>query len=391
MSLQSPALLETYSTYPFPVVAGEGEHVFDDAGHCWLDFYGGHCVALTGQSHPTVVEAVSRQIQQLSFYSMAARVPVREAAAEALAEFTPVGLEQVFFVNSGAEANENALRVAAMLTGRERFVGFSGGFHGRSQLALSVSDQPKLHARAPGLRQKAELLPFGDHQALAQVDLSDVAAVIVEPVQSMAGVRAASRSWLSQLRARCDAAGTLLIFDEIQTGMGRLGTPFAADHYGVTPDLLTLAKGLASGIPMGALVMTPEVAAELDPGDLGSTFGGGPLACAALLATLEVIHSEDLMGNARRCEAEIRRGLEGSVVETVRGNGLLLGLVAGGNAKPLKDSLQEQGVLVGASADPDVLRLMPPLVVGSEAIESLCNAVQSFSPQQVGMMAGAGQ
>ncbi|WP_406671964.1 aspartate aminotransferase family protein [Natronospira sp.] len=373
------ALLATYSGFPFPLVAGRDEQVFGADGEAWLDLYGGHCVALTGHGHPRVVAAVSEQVARLAFYSMAASLPVRDQAAEALCDFAPDGLDQVFFCNSGAEANENALRIAAMLTGRDRFVAFEGGFHGRTQLALSVSDVPGLHAKAPGLRAEASLLPFADHAALAAADFSDVAAVIVEPIQSMAGVRAADTAWLRALEAKCRANGCLLIFDEIQTGMGRLGTPFAADLHGIRPDLMTLAKGMASGLPMGAVLMQPAVAGTLAPGDLGSTFGGGPLACAALLATLKIIREEHLMCSAAQAEQAIRRGLKGSVVSAVRGHGLLLGLVAGTQAASLKDWLQSRNILVGGSADPGVLRLMPPLTLSPRAVATLITAVHAFS------------
>lgn len=373
----SSALLTTYPSYPFPVVGGHGEYVTDDAGRDWLDLYGGHCVALTGHCHPTVAGAITEQAHTLGFYSMAARLPIRDQAAADLAAFAPASLDRVFFVNSGAEANENALRVAAMLTGRKRFVGFQGGFHGRTQLALSVSDVPDLHARAPGLRAETTLLPFGDTTALEAADLTDVAAVIVEPVQSMAGVRSGSFEWFARLREKCDEAGALLIFDEIQTGMGRLGQPFAADLLGVVPDMLTLAKGIASGLPMGALLTNDSIADGLGPGDLGSTFGGGPVACAALLATLVVIREESLMARARHAECALRRGLAGSVVQRVRGRGLLIGLEVGHGAGVLKHWLQEQGILVGGSADPAVLRLMPPLTLSMAAVTRLVSAVHA--------------
>lgn len=376
--IRSSALLATYPTYPFAVVGGNGEYVTDDTGRDWLDFYGGHCVALTGHCHPRVAGAIAEQVHTLGFYSMAARLPIREQAADRLAAFAPASLDRVFFVNSGAEANENALRVAAMLTGRQRFVGFRGGFHGRTQLALSVSDVPDLHARIPGLRAETDLLPFGDSAALEAADLDDVAAVIVEPVQSMAGVRTAPSSWFARLREKCDAAGALLIFDEIQTGMGRLGQPFAADQLGVAPDMLTVAKGMASGLPMGALLISESVADALAPGDLGSTFGGGPIACAALLATLDVIREESLMARARHAEIALRRGLKGSAVKQIHGRGLLLGLEAGEAADALRQWLLEQGILVGGSADPAVLRLMPPLNLSMAAITRLVSAAHAF-------------
>jgi acetylornithine/succinyldiaminopimelate/putrescine aminotransferase len=373
-----PALLPTYAPYPFALVAGAGERVVDEQGREYLDFYGGHCVAATGHSHPRVAAAVAAQAQALIFYSAAARLPVRDAAAEALVAFAPEHIASVFFCNSGAEANESALKVAAQLTGRSRFTAFKGSFHGRSLLALSVTDSPSLKKGLEPLLAPVDFLPFGDFEALEAADLSRSAAVIVEPIQSMAGVSTASKEWFRALAHKCRRAGTLLIFDEVQTGMGRLGTPFAAQFYGVEPDLMTLAKGIASGVPMGGLLMTADIARALKAGDLGSTFGGGPLACAALLATLGIIRDEKLMDNAARQAARIRKALAGSFVTEVRGEGLLLGLKAGAQAAALKKKLQEQRILVGGSSDVEVLRLMPPLNVSDAAVDALLGAIQEY-------------
>lgn len=370
-----PALLATYPPFPFQLVRGEGDQVFDDQGRSWWDFYGGHCVCATGHSHPRVVQAVTDQAASLLFYSAAAALPVRDEAAAALTAFA--GMASVFFCNSGAEANENALKVALLLTGRKRLAACTGGWHGRTLLALSVTDDPKITAPfaehlVPTLR-----LPFGDLAALEAADFTEIAGVIVEPIQSMAGIKTAAPAWFQALRAKCDAAGTLLIFDEIQTGMGRLGTPFAAQFYGVRPDLITAAKGLASGVPMGALLMTAPVAARLQGGDLGSTFGGGPLACAALLATLEVIASEGLLAKASAAAARLRQELVGSPVTEVLGEGLLLGLRCA-DAPALKKHLLSRRLLVGGSSDPQVLRLMPPLNVSGEALIALITAIHAF-------------
>jgi acetylornithine/succinyldiaminopimelate/putrescine aminotransferase len=371
------ALLPTYAPYPFPIVRGAGDRLWDDLGNEYLDLYGGHCVCATGHAHPRVVEAIARQAAALPFYSMAARVPVRDAAAAALVRFS--GMDSVFFCNSGAEANENALKVAAQLTGRSRFVAFRGSFHGRTLLAASVTDDAKLHAGIEPLLAEVELLPFGEMTALARADLSDVAAVIVEPIQSMAGCRTASEAWFECLREVTAKAGTYLIYDEVQTGMGRLGTPFAAQRYGVIPDMLTSAKGLASGVPMGALLMSAAVAQRLKPGDLGSTFGGAPLAAAALLATLEVIEGERLMARARAAAEALRSGLHGTVVQHVHGEGLLLGLDCGKHAKALKQRLLDERILVGGSNDPAVLRLMPPLNLSDASLDWFLDAVRAHS------------
>jgi acetylornithine/succinyldiaminopimelate/putrescine aminotransferase len=374
-----PALLPTYAPYPFPLVRGEGDRVFDDHGQAWWDFYGGHCVCATGHSHPAVVKAISAQAATLLFYSAAAALPVRDRAATEITAFA--GMDSVFFCNSGAEANENALKMALLLTGRKRLAAFEGGWHGRTLLALSVTDDPKITEPFADQLVPCLRLPFGDLAALVAADFSDIAGIIVEPIQSMAGIKTASREWFQALRAKCDGSGTLLIFDEIQTGMGRLGTPFAAQFYGVRPDLITSAKGLASGVPMGALLMTAAVASKLKGGDLGSTFGGGPLACAALLATVEVIEAEGLMGRASKAAARLRKELKDSIVNEVLGEGLLLGLRSA-HAAALKKHLLARNILVGGSGDPTVLRLMPPLNVSDGALLALITAIHSFVPEQ---------
>ncbi|MEI6471497.1 MAG: aminotransferase class III-fold pyridoxal phosphate-dependent enzyme [Holophagaceae bacterium] len=374
-----PALLPTYAPYPFPLVKGEGDRVFDDAGGAWWDFYGGHCVCATGHSHPAVVKAVADQAASLLFYSAAAALPVRDVAAERITAFS--GMDSVFFCNSGAEANENALKLALLLTGRKRLAAFDGGWHGRTLLALSVTDDPKITQPYADHLVPTLRLPFGDLDALAAADFSAIAGVILEPIQSMAGIKTASRPWFEALRAKCDASGTLLIFDEIQTGMGRLGVPFASQFYGVRPDFMTSAKGLASGVPMGALLMTASVAAKLKGGDLGSTFGGGPLACAALIATVDAITGEGMMANAAKAAARLRQELAGSVVSEVLGEGLLLGLRSA-HAAALKKHLLACHILVGGSGDATVLRLMPPLNLSDEALSALITAIQSFVPEQ---------
>jgi len=379
----SHALLPTYPAFPFPLVRGEGDVVFDDGGRRFFDFYGGHCVCGTGHAHRKITAAITRQANELLFYSTAAEVPVRNAAAEALRRFANCDREldfsSVFFCNTGSEANENALKIAAKLTGRYRFAAFAGGWHGRGILPLSVTDDPKITEPYLPFLAPCARLPWNDEAALEAFDFRQVAAVILEPVQSMAGVRVATPRFLSRLREVTEAAGTVLIFDEIQTGMGRLGRPFAAAKYCLQPDLLTTAKSIASGVPMGALLMTSAIADQLKIGDLGSTFGGSPLACAALLATLEIIQGERLMDRAVEAEAKIRQSLANTCVAEVLGTGLLLGLRVSGAAAALKQHLQDEGILVGGSANPEVLRLMPPLNITDEAVAALAEAVRAFS------------
>lgn len=384
------ALLNTYATYPFTLSHGKGEHVYDTTGRRYIDFYGGHCVCTTGHGHPQVIAAIRQQLDNLMFYSNVAPLAIREQAAQRLLDYAGPGMAGVFFCNSGSEANENALKTAVQFTGRQRLTAFSGAFHGRTLLALSVSDTPRLKAACPDLVADVEFLSFNDPAALAAADFTETAAVIVEPVQSMAGIRVVDDAWLNELRSKCTAAGALLIFDEVQTGFARLGSPFAIQHFGVEPDLVTLAKGIASGIPMGAVLTADPVAAAIQTGDLGSTFGGGPVACAALLATLDVIEQEGLARHAADCHQLITRQVAGGPVNAVLGAGLLLGLDAGDDAALLHQHLMDCGLLTGKSNDPAILRLMPPLNISAAAIEALATAIASYPQAAANPPATAG-
>jgi len=374
-----PALLDTYAAFPFVLDHGVADRVYAEDGTVYFDWYGGHCVTSTGHCHPRVTAAIAEQAQKLLFYSAAARLRIREQGAQALIDYLAgAGLSSVFFCNSGAEANENALKLAIKQTGRNGLVSFDGGWHGRTLLALSVTDDPKITSPYAAILPANQRLPFADFDALEGFDFSTTAAVIVEPIQSMSGIRCASADWFARLRERTATAGCWLIFDEIQTGMSRLGVPSAAEFYGVQPDAITLAKGLASGVPIGATVLNAQRAAAVQAGDLGSTFGGGPLAMAAMLATLAVINEEALGARAQQVAMRLRRSLPGSVVEAVIGEGLLLGVRTRGPAAALKRHLFERRLLVGASGDPAVLRLMPCLNISDDAVDALETAVNEF-------------
>lgn len=373
------ALLETYAAFPFVLARGAADRVYAEDGTEYLDFYGGHCVTLTGHSHPAVVAAITAQAPELLFYSAAARLPIRQRAAESLIDFLAgAGLASVFFCNSGAEANENALKLAIKQTGRSAILSFDGGWHGRTLLALSATDDPKITDPYQSILAPHARIPFADLAALEATDFSRYAAVIVEPIQSMSGIRCASETWFKRLRELTAAAGTWLIVDEIQTGLGRMGAPSAAEFYGIAPDAMTLAKGLASGVPIGATVLNAERAAAVKPGDLGSTFGGGPLAMAALIATLDVVRNEGLIARSAAVCARLSNSLVGPVVSAVRGQGLLLGLQTHAPAAGLKQHLYARRILVGASGDPHVLRLMPCLNVSDAALAALEAAIADY-------------
>lgn len=356
------ALLPVYPPMPVRPVRGRGAWLVDEDGQEWLDAYGGHAVASTGHSHPDVVRAIAEQADRLLFYSAAVTLPIRGALADRLAGLCPEPLRKVFFSNSGAEANENALGLARKRTGRRNIVSVRGGWHGRTPGTLACTDGARYEeaAKRSGIPLSTRV-PFNDDASLeAMVDQS-VAAVIVEPVQGLEGARDCSVEFLRAARQACTRAGAALIFDEIQCGVGRSGAFTAAEVYGVTPDALTLAKGLAAGLPIGATIITPWLAEGLVMGDLGSTFGGGPVVCAAALANLDVIEREGLLANVQRVSAHLRaRALELGV-PAVQGRGLLLGLRLGRPAADVQRALFGHRVLTGTSADPEVLRLMPPL------------------------------
>ena len=360
--MTTDALLPVYAQMPVRPVSGHGSWLVDESGAEWLDAYGGHAVAATGHSHPHVVQAISKQAATLLFYSSVVAHPNREALARELARLSPDPLGRVFFCNSGAEANENALHLARKVTGRQGVVSLAGGWHGRTVATLAVTDGPKYEAGA--LRAGMPLsirVPFDDVAALDRAVDASIAAVILEPVQGMTGARDCSPEFLAAARRICSERGALLIFDEVQCGVGRCGAFTAAESFGVVPDVLTLAKGLGSGLPIAATITTPEVAARLAIGDLGSTFGGGPVPCAAALATIEVIEREGLIENAIVVGEQLRKGALEIGVTSVQGRGLLLGLRLDRPAAEVQRALFERRILTGTSSDPAVLRLLPPL------------------------------
>jgi acetylornithine/N-succinyldiaminopimelate aminotransferase len=358
----SAALLPVYAQFPVRPVRGRGSWLIDGNGDRWLDAYGGHAVAATGHSHPEVVRAIAEQAAELLFYSTAVPHPAREALADKLAELCPDPLARVFLCNSGAEANENALHLARRHTGRQTIVSLRGGWHGRTVATLACTDGARYEeaARRSGIPLSRKV-PFGDIGALDRAVDGAVAAVIVEPVQGFAGARDCSPEFLHAARRICDERGALLIFDEVQCGVGRCGAFSAAEAFGVTPDLLTFAKGLAAGLPIGAVIATEEVTSTISVGDLGSTFGGGPVPCAAALANIAVIEREGLIENAVKTghyltERALRLGLS-----RVSGRGLLLGLHLSRAAAGVQQALFQHRILTGTSTDPHVLRLLPPL------------------------------
>lgn len=382
--LTSP-LAEVYAQYPFPLTKGDGVYVYDQSGRRYIDFYGGHAVSLLGHNPPEVMTALEDQGKELMFYSNLARIPLREIAATKLLEFAGGYFDKVFFCNSGGEANENALKIALM-TGmssnkavvKDKLVGFSGGFHGRTALSMSVTDKPEWHSYLKGRLGNTMFLFPNDLSGLVEIDQT-TAAVILEPIQSIGGVIEFEYKYLQALRLRCSEVGALLIFDEVQTGMGRTGIPFVSGFSGVMPDMMTLAKGLAGGFPIGAVCMQESLYQQLKVGDLGATFGGGPLALAAMQATIETIQNEDLIDAVRTISdygREKFQSLHG--VMQVRGRGFLLGLLLNVNAAEVQKELFERGIIVGTTSNKHVLHLLPPFTLQKVHIDELCYALKEI-------------
>jgi acetylornithine aminotransferase/acetylornithine/N-succinyldiaminopimelate aminotransferase len=356
--------VRTYKTLPVTIARGEGAYVWDAEGKRYLDMYAGHAVASTGHAHPHVVSAIAEQAGQLIFYSNVVDLEVRHRAAGKLLAHAPEGITSALFANSGAEANENALKMAVLQTCRKKIVAFEGGFHGRTLLATNVTGTEKYRRLAPYDVAEVTFVPFGDVEAASAAVDGETAAVILEPIQSMAGCRMAAPNFYRTLRELTARHGAYLVYDEVQTGVGRTGSMFFAGRDGVVPDIICLAKGIASGVPLSAVLVSAEVAERVQYGEFGATFGAGPLAMAAMLATIEVIEREDLLARVRHVGAFLRAELEAIPgVEEVRGLGLLLGVKTGHPAAALNAGLLARGVIAGGSDDPRVLRLLPPLTL----------------------------
>jgi acetylornithine/N-succinyldiaminopimelate aminotransferase len=372
--------LATYKKMPIVAERGEGVWIYASNGDRYLDLYGGHAVAGTGHCHPHVIAAIREQTEKLLFYSNLVYSEARVRAAEKLVSIAPERLTKAFFCNSGTEANENAMRMARMATGRENIITFSGGFHGRTADAISATFLGKYREigkpNVPGHLQ-AE---FGEIESVRTLANDSVAAIMLEPIQSMAGVRMAEPAFYRALRELCNARGIILIYDEVQTGVGRTGEWFFAGSEagdGVVPDIITLAKALGSGIPVGSCLVTEEIASHIKENDLGTTFGGGMIAMAAVTATFEAIENDGMLANVREIEFYLRERLkEVEQVVSVRGRGLLLGIEFAEKTKLIHEALLERKIITGTSSDPKVLRLLPPLCLGKEEVDLFVDALR---------------
>jgi acetylornithine/succinyldiaminopimelate/putrescine aminotransferase len=379
-SREAAVMLPVYGQLPFVPERAVGCEIITTGGQRILDLYGGHAVAALGYGHPQLTRAIQEQTSQLLFQSNAVALDIRAKAAEALVRIAPDGLERVFFVNSGAEANENALRMACMTTGRNKVLAVTHAFHGRTAAAAAVTWKSDKWYGFPAKPFDVEFIPRDDSEAATAMIDDTVAAVIVEPVQGVAGAYALSGEFLKTLRKATQACGAVLIADEVQSGMGRSGHFFAMQAHGVDPDILTSAKSLGGGIPCGAVLCREDVGMRFGPGDLGTTFGGGPVAAAAIATTIDVIETDRLLDNVRQREAQICTQCITGPVQRIQGKGLLLGLVCDRPAVEVRNALLDYDILTGTSADPRVLRILAPLVLEALHVEHLARALDAIPP-----------
>lgn len=363
-NLEKKYQLPTYEKLPLEIVRGKGAYVWDEKDTKYLDFYGGHAVALIGHCHPMLIKSVSAQLKSLIFYSNVVYNKKRSLAAKQLVTAAGKPFSSVFFCNSGSEANETALKIAKKFTGKDGIISFLESFHGRTLASLSVTGFNKYKKHTGSLMPLVTFAEFGNIKSVKKAITNNTAAIIVEPIQSIAGIYEADQDFYKQLKEICIEKKIVLIFDEVQTGLGRTGKMFYGQHVGVVPDIICLAKGLAGGLPAGAVLVNKAIANSVEIGDQGSTFGGGPVICSAISTTLEVIKKENLVKNASKQGNILKKKLLGiKHVISVNGRGLLLGIVLDISAISVQKKLLQKKVITGTSANNHILRIMPSLII----------------------------
>lgn len=369
-------LYPVYPLYPVEPVRGEGNYVFDKDGTRYLDFYGGHAVISIGHAHPHYVEAVSQQAATLGFYSNSVENSLQQRLADKLGRLSGYDDYQLFLVNSGAEANENALKVASFHTGRSRVLAFKGAFHGRTSGAVEVTDNPLIISPF-NATDKVTFVALGDTEAMkAELSSGDYCAAILEGIQGVAGIREPEADFVQALREACTATGTCLILDEVQSGYGRTGRFFAHQHTGIRPDLITTAKGMGCGFPIGGVLIAPHIKAW--HGQLGTTFGGNHLACAAACAVLNVMEQEELIDNAAHVGAYLTERLATIPgVLNLRGRGLMIGFDVEGDAAALRRSLVFDHHVFTGGAGAHTIRLLPALTVTQRHADEFIQALSA--------------
>ena len=373
--------MKNFNVYPLFDVApvkAKGSYVYDEAGQEYLDFYGGHAVISIGHSHPHHVSAITQQMEQMAFYSNSIVNPLQKQYAEKLGQMSGYEDYQLFLVNSGAEAIENAIKLAAFQNGRKKVLVFDKAFHGRTSLAVQATDNARVRSSLDD-NDRMIRVPLNDEVALQQHLTEEVACVIVEGIQGVGGINLPDDQFLQKVSKLCEQKGALLILDEIQSGFGRTGKFFAHQYAGVKPHLITVAKGMGNGFPIGGVLIHPDI--EPSFGLLGTTFGGNHLACAAGLAVLEVMEQENLMDNALKQGEVLKAALKDiEGVVSVRGRGLMLAAEFDAPIKVMRKNLvTAHHLFTGASSHPNVLRLLPPLGIGEKEITQFMTKVKSVT------------
>ncbi len=372
-------LFDVYPRFDVTPVTARGCWITDTRGDRYLDLYGGHAVISIGHSHPKFTENLSAQLGRIAFYSNAVRNPLQEELADRLGRASGLDSYQLFLCNSGAEANENALKLASFHTGKSRVIAFKNSFHGRTSAAVAATDNPAIISKLNALHQ-VSFLPLNDLEALENALMpGDVSAVILEPIQGVGGLGTAETSFLEGTAALCRQHGAVFIADEVQSGFGRTGEFFAFQHSKATPGIVTMAKGMGNGFPVGGILIHPDIRPR--PGLLGTTFGGNHLACTAALTVLEVLEEEGLIGKAKETERLFREQVDGIPgLKQIRGKGLMLGLEMESEAAGLRKALLDKHrIFTGSSSNKNQLRILPPLSILAEELQLLSNAMKSES------------
>lgn len=376
-------LFDVYPINEITIVKAKGSYVWDDKGEQYLDLYGGHAVISIGHTHPHWVKRIEEQLEKIAFYSNSIRIPLQQQLAEKLGKLSGKTDYQLFLCNSGAEANENALKLASFHTGRKKVIAFSKSFHGRTSLAVSATDN-KNYIAPVNETDKVIFLPFNDADALEtcfKKEGKEISAVIIEGIQGVGGINVADDSFLRKIRSLCDEYGAVYIADSVQCGYGRSGKFFSHDFAGVNADIYSMAKGMGNGFPVAGIIVAPHIKPKHF--QLGTTFGGNHLACAAALAVLEIIEEEKLMGNAVMVGKYLRDELESiPELENVRGRGLMVGFDVPAELKDLKKNLLWNQKVFTGEAKPNVIRLLPSLALkkrdAEDFIESLKEEIQNL-------------
>ena len=368
------ALLPTYAQYKIKIEKGSGSYIWDNNGKKYLDFYSGHAVCILGHSHPNLIKAISDQAQKLIFYSNIVETQPALDLAQKLADTLIPDQYQIYFANSGSEANETAIKMARKYTSKSHIISFENSFHGRSMVDLAVTGLKNYHQFTPDFLAHTTFAKLGNIDSVKNAYTKETAAIICEPIQSMGGINIAETSFYQNLSEFCKEKEILLILDEVQTGIGRTGKFWFAQQVSITPDIITTAKGLGSGIPISATLVHEKIAKTIKKGEHGTTFGGAPIPCAAGNAVLDTLASEKLIEAVQKKETLIRKKLANHPkISKIKGKGLLLGIELTKPTPDLPKRCIGNGLIIATSADPKVLRIMPPITVTEKEIEEFAD------------------